>query len=65
MSLPVRRLLCRLGLHKVKRIQIPVVFDDGIQPMFLTRHCEACHEPADMFANWRYPWEGKHRKVWR
>lgn len=63
-----KSLRCRIGLHKVMKMQIPVICPEtDTQPMFIMRHCERprCDKVVDIFANWRHPWESKHREIWR
>lgn len=63
----MKHFLCRLGLHKYTKIQIPLIdAETGIQSMFITQHCERplCDVPR-IFANWRLPWESRHGVIKR
>lgn len=60
-------MMCRrLGIHRYTKIQIPVIDENGIQPFFIMQQCERerCDEYR-IFANWRYPWESRHRVIKR
>lgn len=58
---------CRLGSHKYTKLTIPIICPEtGIQSMFVSQHCErlGC-DGMRIFANWRYPWEPRHRVIKR